>query len=77
MAILDDEDKQALRELAFGKVEKIKDKVWRAILLVGLTLMQVVGVITLIRLRGLARDTRGDFCLRYRPNRRNREPEDF
>ena len=50
MAILDDEDKQALRELAFGKVEKIKDKVWRAILLVGLALMQVVGVITLIRL---------------------------
>ena len=50
MAILDSEDKEALRELAFGKVEKIKDKAWRAVLLIGLTLIQVIGIITLIRL---------------------------
>ena len=51
MALLDDEDKQALRELAFGKVEKVKDKIWRAILLVGLFIILALGVITTIRLR--------------------------
>ncbi len=51
MAILDSEDKQAIRELAFGATEKIKDKVWRAILLIGLVVIQISGIITLVRLR--------------------------
>ena len=50
MAILDSEDKQAIRELAFGATEKIKDKVWRAILLIGLVVIQISGIITLVRL---------------------------
>lgn len=51
MALLDAEDKQALRELAFGKVEKVKDKIWRAILLIGLLIILALGTITAIRLR--------------------------
>ncbi|MBR1939339.1 hypothetical protein IJ847_01235 [Candidatus Saccharibacteria bacterium] len=49
MAIIDAEDKQALRELAFGATEKVKDKIWRAVLLAGLLVVLILGIITVIR----------------------------